>query len=138
MWRRASEKALAPGYDAAVAPSRSSSSKTGNAEAGQAPSRTAKPADKARRRSKKEIKAAEAKAAAARARRSRYTPPSPKKAPASKLWVPVTMFTMMIAGILVIAGNYLEVLPGKEATNSFLLIGLGLITGGFMLSTRLR
>ena len=68
---------------------------------------------------------------------SRYTPPTPQKAPPSKLWVPVTMFTMMLAGVVVVILNYLELLFG-EASNNFLFIGLGLITGGFILSTRLR
>jgi hypothetical protein len=70
-------------------------------------------------------------------RPSRYTPPTPKKAPASRLWVPVTMFTMMLTGVVVVILNYLELLFG-EASNNFLFVGLGLITGGFVLSTRLR
>ncbi len=72
-----------------------------------------------------------------KSKRSRYTPPPPKKAPPSKLWVPVTMFTMMLCGIVVVILNYLELLF-NEASNNFLFVGLGLITGGFMLSTRLR
>ncbi len=70
-------------------------------------------------------------------RPSRYTPPAPKKAPASRLWVPVTMFTTMLTGVAVVILNYLELLFG-EASNNFLFVGLGLITGGFVLSTRLR
>jgi hypothetical protein len=81
--------------------------------------------------------ATKAKAKAAKAKRSRYTPPTPQKAPPSKLWVPVTMFTMMVVGVLVVILNYLELLFG-EASNNFLFVGLGLITGGFILSTRLR
>ncbi|MGI8796429.1 MAG: cell division protein CrgA [Acidimicrobiia bacterium] len=72
-----------------------------------------------------------------KSKRSRYTPPAPQKAPPSKLWVPATMFTMMLAGVVVVILNYLELLFG-EASNSFLFVGLGLITGGFVLSTRLR
>jgi hypothetical protein len=75
--------------------------------------------------------------AAPKPKRGRYTPPSPQKAPPSKLWVPVTMFTMMAAGILVVTMNYLELLFG-EASNNFLFLGLGLITGGFILATQLR
>ena len=70
-------------------------------------------------------------------RPSRYTPPTPQKAPPSKLWVPVTMFTMMLCGVVVVILNYLELLFG-EASNNFLFVGLGLITGGFVFSTRLR
>jgi drug/metabolite transporter (DMT)-like permease len=72
-----------------------------------------------------------------KSKRSRYTPPAPKKAPPSKLWVPATMFTMMLSGVAVVVLNYLELLFG-EATNNFLFVGLGLITAGFVLSTRLR
>ena len=66
---------------------------------------------------------------------SRYTPPAPKKAKSSQLWVPVTMFTCLALGVLVIAGNYLELLPGGEVSNNFLLIGLVLLIAGFVLST---
>jgi hypothetical protein len=75
--------------------------------------------------------------APAKKRPSRYTPPAPKKAPSSRLWVPVTMFTMMLTGVVVVILNYLELLFG-EASNNFLFVGLGLITGGFVFSTRLR
>jgi Cell division protein CrgA len=73
-----------------------------------------------------------------RSKRSRYTPPAPKKAPPSKLWLPVTMFTMLATGMVVVITNYLGLLPGGDAQNSYLFIGLGLIAGGFLLSTRLR
>jgi Cell division protein CrgA len=69
---------------------------------------------------------------------SRYTPPAPKKKAASHLWVPATMFTCLGLGIVVIAGNYLELLPGGEVSNNFLLIGLALLVAGFVLSTFLR
>ena len=69
---------------------------------------------------------------------SRYTPPAPKKVKHSSLWVPVTMFTCLALGVLVIAGNYLEVLPGGEVSNNFLLIGLALLIVGFVLSTFFR
>jgi hypothetical protein len=66
---------------------------------------------------------------------SRYTPPAPKKVKHSQLWVPVTMFTCLALGVVVIAGNYLELLPGGEVSNNFLLIGLVLLIVGFVLST---
>jgi hypothetical protein len=69
---------------------------------------------------------------------SRYTPPSPRKAAPSRLWVPVAMFTCLVLGVVVIAGNYLQVLPGGEVSNNFLLIGLGLLIAGFVLSTFFR
>jgi hypothetical protein len=68
-------------------------------------------------------------------RGSRYTPPAPKKVKHSQLWLPVTMVTCLALGVLVIAANYLEVLPGGEVSNNFLLIGLGLLIIGFVLST---
>jgi hypothetical protein len=72
------------------------------------------------------------------ARGSRYTPPAPQKVKQSHLWVPVTMFTCLALGIVVIAGNYLELLPGGEVSNNYLLIGLVLLIVGFVLSTFFR
>ena len=48
------------------------------------------------------------------------------------------MFTCLGLGVVVIAGNYLALLPGQEATNNFLLIGLGLLIAGFVTSTIYR
>ena len=67
----------------------------------------------------------------------RYTPPIPKETYISKPWVPWVMFTLLGAGMLLIVTNYLEVLPGG-AKNSYLLVGLALITGGFITATRYR
>lgn len=72
-----------------------------------------------------------------KSKRSRYTPPPPKKAPPSKLWVPVTLSTLMLAGLFVVITNYLGILPG-DAENRYLVFGLGLITAGFVLATRYR
>jgi Cell division protein CrgA len=69
---------------------------------------------------------------------SRYTPPAPKKAKSSHLWVPATMFTCLVLGVVVIAGNYMELLPGGDVSNNFLLIGLVLLVSGFVLSTFFR
>jgi len=69
---------------------------------------------------------------------SRYTPPKPKTAKRSPLWVPAAMFTCLVLGVLVIAANYLELLPGGTAQNSDLLLGLGLLIAGFVLSTQYR
>ena len=67
---------------------------------------------------------------------------TPKKPDASKrpspLWVPVAMFTCLGLGVLVIMLNYLGLLPGGEAQNSDLLVGLALLIGGFVLSTQYR
>jgi hypothetical protein len=48
------------------------------------------------------------------------------------------MFTCLVLGVVVIAGNYLEILPGGAVSNNFLLIGLILLVMGFVLSTFLR
>ena len=73
-----------------------------------------------------------------KSKRSRYTAPAPKKAPRSKLWVPATMFTCFMLGLVVITSNYLQLLPGGDVTNTNLVIGIVLIIGGFVLSTFLR
>jgi Cell division protein CrgA len=68
----------------------------------------------------------------------RYTPPTPKTVKHSPLWVPVAMFTSMGAGVGVIVLNYLQLLPGGEARNGYLILGLVLLIAGFVLSTRFR
>jgi len=68
----------------------------------------------------------------------RYTPPQPKAKKHSPLWVPVAMFTLLGCGILVILANYLGLLPGGEAQNSDLILGLVLLVGGFVMSTQYR
>ncbi len=68
----------------------------------------------------------------------RYTPPQPKTAKHSALWVPSAMFAFLGAGIAVLIGNYLQLLPGGEAQNSDLFLGLGLLIAGFVLSTQYR
>jgi len=72
-----------------------------------------------------------------KSKRSRYTPPPPKKAPPSPTWVPVVMFTLLGLGMIVVIINYLGLLPGG-AKNSYLFLGLGSITAGFMLATQWR
>ena len=64
----------------------------------------------------------------------RYTPPIPREQKVSPTWVPVLMFTFLILGVLVIVLNYMDLLFG-DANNAKLLIGLGLITGGFVTAT---
>ena len=73
-----------------------------------------------------------------KSKRSRYTPPPPKKKPQSPLWVPAAMFTMLVTGVVVIVANYLQMLPGGSAENRYLFVGLGLFTGGAILSTQFR
>jgi hypothetical protein len=70
----------------------------------------------------------------------RYTPPIPREVKVSPKWVPVLMFTLLISGLLVIVLNYLGVMPtaSGDASNWYLLLGLGLITGGFITATGYR
>ncbi len=68
----------------------------------------------------------------------RYTPPTPKSAKRSPLWIPVAMFTLLGCGFVVILANYLGGLPGGDAQNSDLILGLALMVGGFVLSTQYR
>jgi len=48
------------------------------------------------------------------------------------------MFTCLVLGVVVIAGNYLELLPGGEVSNNFLVLGLFLLIAGFVRSTSFR
>lgn len=70
----------------------------------------------------------------------RYTPPIPKEYRHSPTWVPVLMLTFLILGMVVIISNYLPgagFLPG-DSNNWYLLLGLGLITAGFITATKYR
>ena len=73
-----------------------------------------------------------------KSKRSRYTPPPQKKAPPSKLWVPVALTTLLGLGLIVVVANYLNLLPGAETENRYLLLGIGLISGGFLMATNYR
>jgi hypothetical protein len=65
----------------------------------------------------------------------RYTPPIPRDVRVSPPWVPVLMGALLGLGGLLIILNYLELLPGG-ASNTYLLVGLGLITAGFVTATQ--
>lgn len=67
---------------------------------------------------------------------ARYTPPVPRSEKVSSKWVPIIMFTSLGLGMLVILGNYVSLLPGGEPSNMYLLLGLALITLGFITATR--
>src|SRR5437868_1730577 len=72
-----------------------------------------------------------------KSKRSRYTPPPPKKAPASPLWVGVAITTLLLTGLIVVVTNYLGLLPG-DAENRYLILGLALISTGFLMATGYR
>ena len=69
--------------------------------------------------------------------RRRPSAAKPKALPPSKLWVPALMFALILLGVLVIVTNYFGMLPGG-ANNTFLLIGIAEVTGGFIVATLLR
>jgi hypothetical protein len=73
-----------------------------------------------------------------KSKRTRYTAPPPKKAPPSKLWVPAAMVTLLACGLIVIVTNYLNLLPGADTENRYLLLGIVLISGGFLMATNYR
>jgi Cell division protein CrgA len=70
-------------------------------------------------------------------RSGRYTPPKPKSAKRSPLWVPAVMGTALLTGVAVIVLNYLGLLPG-DAENRYLFLGLGLVVLGFALAANYR
>jgi hypothetical protein len=67
----------------------------------------------------------------------RYTAPIPKSDKVSPMWVPALMFACLGLGMIIIITNYVDVLPGGTS-NWYLLIGLGLITIGFLTATQYR
>jgi hypothetical protein len=73
-----------------------------------------------------------------KSKRSRYTPPPPKKAPPSKLWVPTAAVALLATGLVVVVTNYLNLLPGVETENRYLLLGILLISLGFLALTGWR
>jgi hypothetical protein len=68
----------------------------------------------------------------------RYTPPTPKSKKVSPIWVPVLMFACLGLGVVIILANYVGLMPGGDASNWYLLVGLGLITAGFLIATQYR
>src|SRR3954468_6671175 len=68
---------------------------------------------------------------------ARYTPPIPRDEKVSPPWYAALMFTLLGLGVVVILANYIGLLPGG-AKNAYLLLGLGLITAGFIAATRYR
>ncbi len=67
----------------------------------------------------------------------RYTPPVPREVKVSPRWVPILMFGLLGAGLLIIFFNYLGLLP-KGVHNGYLALGLGCICGGIITATQYR
>ena len=72
-----------------------------------------------------------------KSKRSRYTPPPQKKKPASPLWMGISITTFLVVGLFVVVLNYLGLLPG-DAENRYLILGLILISAGFLMATGYR
>jgi len=68
----------------------------------------------------------------------RYTAPIPDSAKRSPIWVPILLFSFLGLGAVLIILNYTGLVPGGEASNVYLLIGLGLILGGIITATQLH
>ncbi len=68
---------------------------------------------------------------------TRYTPPIPKQMKVSPPWVPALMGVFLVVGTMVIVLNYLGVLPG-DTSNTYLLVGLGMILAGIVTATQWR
>jgi hypothetical protein len=71
---------------------------------------------------------------------SRYTPPSAGRGRLgpSGQWVPIVMFTLLGAGVLMIVINYMSVLLPGAPSNWYIMGGLGLILAGIMVATQWR
>ena len=67
----------------------------------------------------------------------RYTPPTPRAVKVGRPWVPVLKGVLLGVGAILILLNYFDLLPGG-ASNAYLLVGLALITGGFITATQWR
>jgi hypothetical protein len=48
------------------------------------------------------------------------------------------MVALLACGLIVIVTNYLNLLPGADTENRYLLLGIVLISGGFLMATNYR
>ncbi|HXQ90946.1 MAG TPA: cell division protein CrgA [Acidimicrobiales bacterium] len=67
----------------------------------------------------------------------RYTPPIPKSVKVSPKWMGPLILVLLIGGALIIVLNYFDVMPASP-TNWYLLGGIALIAGGFVIATQYR
>ena len=67
----------------------------------------------------------------------RYTPPVPRSVKVSPKWMGPAILALLVLGALMIMLNYSGVLPASP-TNWYLVGGIALIAGGFVLATQYR
>jgi Cell division protein CrgA len=70
-----------------------------------------------------------------RSKRVRRQPPPKAKPKQSPPWVGALFFLLMAAGIVTIVSHYLGILPGGTQPYQ-LWVGLGMITGSFLVATQ--
>ncbi|HTT86302.1 MAG TPA: cell division protein CrgA [Acidimicrobiales bacterium] len=68
---------------------------------------------------------------------SRYTPPIPRNVKVSPKWMGPLILVLLILGALTIVFNYFNVLPAGPS-NWYLVGGIVLIAGGFVVATQYR
>jgi hypothetical protein len=71
------------------------------------------------------------------AQSGRYTPPVPRSVKVSPKWMGILILGLLLLGALVIVLNYFDVLPASP-TDWYLLVGIVMIAGGFIVATRYR
>ena len=67
----------------------------------------------------------------------RYTPPIPRSVKVSPKWMGPLILVLLILGALMIVLNYFNVLPSGPS-NWYLVGGIVLIAGGFVVATQYR
>ncbi len=67
----------------------------------------------------------------------RYTPPIPRNKKVSPKWMGPLILALLVLGALMIMLNYFNVLPAAP-TNWYLVGGIVLIAGGFVIATQYR
>lgn len=65
----------------------------------------------------------------------RYTPPIPRNKKVSPKWMGPLILALLIVGALTIVFNYFNVMPAAPS-NWYLVGGIVLIAGGFVVATR--
>jgi hypothetical protein len=101
------------------------------------PSRKQGPGNAARRgRSSGRVSAARA-VTRPTAASGRYTPPIPRSVKVSPKWMGPLILVLLILGALMIVLNYFNVLPAGPS-NWYLVGGIVLIAGGFVVATQYR